>query len=186
VSLTTKDVQEHLLPAHSVIVTKMEGTLMPYSAQHKQETRNRILRSARRLFNRKGFAEVTIDEIMAEAGLTRGGFYKHFTSKDDLYSEAISQFMCKDPPEAWQRKHVDLCAKGPTLARMISCLSVVSHNETAEAASASPETVVASQLPRLCIAASFVISEASLIVVVAPKDFTACPSTASPSLSVRD
>ena len=92
---------------------------MPYSAQHKQETRNRILRSARRLFNRKGFAEVTIDEIMAEAGLTRGGFYKHFTSKDDLYSEAISQFMCKDPPEAWQRKHVDLCAKGPTLARMI-------------------------------------------------------------------
>jgi Bacterial regulatory proteins, tetR family len=176
VSLTTKDVQEHLLPAHSVIVTKMEGTLMPYSAQHKQETRNRILRSARRLFNRKGFAEVTIDEIMAEAGLTRGGFYKHFTSKDDLYSEAISQFMCKDPPEAWQRKHVDLCA----------CLSVVSHNETAEAASASPETVVASQLPRLCIAASFVISEASLIVVVAPKDFTACPSTASPSLSVRD
>jgi TetR/AcrR family transcriptional regulator, transcriptional repressor for nem operon len=97
----------------------MEGTFMPYSAQHKQETRNRILRSARRLFNRKGFAEVTIDEIMAEAGLTRGGFYKHFTSKDDLYSEAISQFMCKDPPEAWQRKHVDLCAKGPTLARMI-------------------------------------------------------------------
>jgi TetR/AcrR family transcriptional regulator, transcriptional repressor for nem operon len=97
----------------------MEGTFMPYSAQHKQETRNRILRSARRLFNRKGFAEVTIDEIMAEAGLTRGGFYKHFTSKDELYSEAISQFMCKDPPEAWQRKHVDLCAKGPTLARMI-------------------------------------------------------------------
>lgn len=92
---------------------------MPYTAQHKQETRNRILRSARKLFNRKGFAEVTIDEVMAEAGLTRGGFYKHFGSKDDLYSEAIFQFTCKDPPEEWQRKHVDLCAKGPTLARMI-------------------------------------------------------------------
>ena len=85
---------------------------MPYSAQHKQETRNRILRSARRLFNRRGFAEVTINEIMAEAGLTRGGFYKHFTSKDDLYSEALVQFTCKDPPEEWQRKHVDPCAKG--------------------------------------------------------------------------
>jgi TetR/AcrR family transcriptional regulator, transcriptional repressor for nem operon len=92
---------------------------MPYTAQHKEETRNRILRSSRRLFNRRGFAEVTIDEIMAEAGLTRGGFYKHFKSKDDLYSEAVLQFTCKDPPEAWQRKHVDPCAKGAKLARMI-------------------------------------------------------------------
>jgi len=92
---------------------------MPYTAQHKHETHNRILRSARRLFNRRGFAEVTIDEIMAEAGLTRGGFYKHFKSKDDLYSEAVLQFTCTDPPEAWQRKHVDPCAKGAKLARMI-------------------------------------------------------------------
>jgi AcrR family transcriptional regulator len=92
---------------------------MPYTAQHKHETHNRILRSARRLFNRRGFAEVTIDEIMAEAGLTRGGFYKHFKSKDDLYGEAVLQFTCKDPPEAWQRKHVDPCAKGAKLARMI-------------------------------------------------------------------
>jgi TetR/AcrR family transcriptional repressor of nem operon len=92
---------------------------MPYTAQHKQETHNRILRSARRLFNRRGFAEVTINEIMAEAGLTRGGFYRHFKSKDDLYSEAVLQFTCKDPPEDWQRKHVDPCAKGTKLARMI-------------------------------------------------------------------
>jgi AcrR family transcriptional regulator len=116
---TAKDVQEHLLPAHIVVVTKMERTLMPYTAQHKQETHNRILRNARRLFNRKGFAEVSIDEIMAGAGLTRGGFYRHFKSKDDLYSEAILQFTCRDPPEAWQRKHVDPCAKGARLARMI-------------------------------------------------------------------
>jgi AcrR family transcriptional regulator len=92
---------------------------MPYTAQHKQETHNRILRGARRLFNRRGFAEVTINEVMAEAGLTRGGFYRHFKSKEDLYSEAVFQFTCKDPPEAWQRKHVDPCAKGAKLARMI-------------------------------------------------------------------
>jgi TetR/AcrR family transcriptional regulator, transcriptional repressor for nem operon len=54
---------------------------MPYTPQRKQQTRERIVRSARRLFNRKGFAEVTIDEIMTEAGLTRGGFYRHFTTK---------------------------------------------------------------------------------------------------------
>jgi TetR/AcrR family transcriptional repressor of nem operon len=92
---------------------------MPYNARHKQETRDRILRSARKLFNRKGFAEVSIDEIMAEAGLTRGGFYRHFTAKDELYSEALLQFTCRNPPEDWQRKHVDPCAQGSGLARMI-------------------------------------------------------------------
>jgi TetR/AcrR family transcriptional repressor of nem operon len=92
---------------------------MPYTPEHKRETRDRILRSARRLFNRNGFAEVTIDAIMAEAGLTRGGFYRHFASKDDLYSEALLQFTCLNPPESWQRKHVNPCAEGATLARMI-------------------------------------------------------------------
>ena len=92
---------------------------MPYAPQQKQETRERIVRAARRLFNRKGFAEVTIDEIMTEAGLTRGGFYRHFKTKDELYSEALSQFLCNKKPEEWQRKHVNLCADGATLARMI-------------------------------------------------------------------
>src|SRR5262245_1566344 len=92
---------------------------MPYTVQHKQETRERILRSARRLFNRKGFTEVTIDQIMAEAGLTHGGFYRHFATKEELYSEALLQFTCRNPPEEWQRKHVDPCADGASLARMI-------------------------------------------------------------------
>ena len=91
---------------------------MPYSPEHKRETRERILKSARHLFNRKGFAEVTIDEIMAEAGLTRGGFYNHFDTKERLYAEAISQFIC-DGPEVWQRAYVDPSAHGPQLAKMI-------------------------------------------------------------------
>jgi hypothetical protein len=65
---------------------------MPYAPEHKQETRERIVKCARRLFNRKGFAEVTIDEIMANTGLTRGGFYKHFNAKEELYADAIRQF----------------------------------------------------------------------------------------------
>ena len=62
---------------------------MPYSAQHKQETRARIVESAHHLFNRRGFADVSIDEIMAEAGLTRGGFYNHFKAKEDLFVETL-------------------------------------------------------------------------------------------------
>ncbi|WP_419908159.1 TetR/AcrR family transcriptional regulator [Hoeflea sp.] len=62
---------------------------MPYTAEHKQETRKRIVESAHQLFNRRGFAGVSIDEIMARAGLTRGGFYNHFTAKEDLYAETL-------------------------------------------------------------------------------------------------
>ena len=70
---------------------------MPYAADHVAETRRRIVESARRLFNRKGFNEVSIDEIMAGAGLTRGGFYHHFKTKDELYAEAISIALTCDP-----------------------------------------------------------------------------------------
>lgn len=92
---------------------------MPYTAEHKQETRTRIIKSARRLFNRSGFADVTIGEIMSEAGLTHGGFYKHFAAKEDLYSLAVLEFIRSDEPEHWQKKHIDPAAKGPDLARMI-------------------------------------------------------------------
>lgn len=92
---------------------------MPYSAEHKQETRTRIIQSARRLFNRNGFADVSIDDIMGEAGLTHGGFYKHFAAKEDLYHAAVLQFICEEQPETWQARHIDPAAKGAALARMI-------------------------------------------------------------------
>jgi AcrR family transcriptional regulator len=92
---------------------------MPYSPEHKNETRERILQSARRLFNRKGFSEVTIDEIMTAAGLTRGGFYNHFQTKEELYAEAITQFLRNDPPEAWRTLNFSPSAQGAALARMI-------------------------------------------------------------------
>lgn len=72
---------------------------MPYAAEHAAETRRKIVESARRLFNRKGFNEVSIDEIMSGAGLTRGGFYHHFKTKDELYAEAISIALTCDPVE---------------------------------------------------------------------------------------
>ncbi len=70
---------------------------MPYPAEHKARTRNRIVDSARRLFNRHGFEQVSIDQIMADAGLTRGGFYYHFGSKDQLYAAAVASFATCNP-----------------------------------------------------------------------------------------
>ncbi len=91
---------------------------MPYSAEHKESTRQRIVTSAARLFNRKGFSEVTISEIMTAAGLTHGGFYRHFKSKDELYSEVIGQFL-RRPPEPWQKKPAERCAPGQPFARYV-------------------------------------------------------------------
>lgn len=66
---------------------------MPLSREHKQQTRTKIVETARVLFNRHGFESVTIDMVMKSAGLTRGGFYNHFKNKQVLYSEAVSSFL---------------------------------------------------------------------------------------------
>jgi len=70
---------------------------MPYTAEHKARTRERIVMAARELFNRQGFDAVSIDQIMARARLTRGGFYNHFPSKAALYSEAVRSFSDCNP-----------------------------------------------------------------------------------------
>ena len=76
---------------------------MPYTPDHKRRTRQRIVGAAARLFNRKGF-EVTIGEIMTAAGLTHGGFYRHFGSKAELYAEAVRHFLRKEAPARWQKR----------------------------------------------------------------------------------
>ena len=77
---------------------------MPYSAKHKVQTRQRILESARRQFNNRGFAEVSIGEIMEDAGLTHGGFYRHFKNKSELYAETVRWFLCEEAPKPWQQR----------------------------------------------------------------------------------
>jgi TetR/AcrR family transcriptional repressor of nem operon len=70
---------------------------MPYAADHKDRTRARIVDSARVLFNRHGFEAVSIDDVMKGAGLTRGGFYHHFASKESLYAAAVQSFNSCNP-----------------------------------------------------------------------------------------
>ena len=70
---------------------------MPYRPEHAAKTRARIVESARRLFNRHGFEQITIDQIMADAGLTRGAFYHHFPSKSALYAAAVASFATCNP-----------------------------------------------------------------------------------------
>lgn len=62
---------------------------MAWNKQHKQNTKDKILISAAHLFTRYGFEKVSINQVMENAKLTRGAFYAHFTSKSDLYAQAI-------------------------------------------------------------------------------------------------
>lgn len=92
---------------------------MPYTAEHKQKTRQRIVESARELFNRKGFTDVSIDEIMARAGLTRGGFYNHFSTKEELFVEAIMAYLHFDPGTRWKGLDFDPGRHGKARARQL-------------------------------------------------------------------
>jgi TetR/AcrR family transcriptional repressor of nem operon len=62
---------------------------MPQSPARKARTRAEIVEHAARLFRLRGHAGTNIDDIMLAAGLTRGAFYAHFTSKDDLFAEIV-------------------------------------------------------------------------------------------------
>jgi len=81
---------------------------MPYPAGHRVAVRRRIVDSARRLFNRYAFDNVSIGQIMAGASLTHGGFYSYFKSKSDLYAEVLGCFFT-DPnwKNCWDGVYVD-------------------------------------------------------------------------------
>jgi TetR/AcrR family transcriptional repressor of nem operon len=62
---------------------------MRFEKGHKEATRQRIIETASAKFRKDGVAGVGIAGLMAEAGLTHGGFYAHFDSKEALVREAI-------------------------------------------------------------------------------------------------
>jgi TetR/AcrR family transcriptional regulator, transcriptional repressor for nem operon len=82
---------------------------MPYPVGHRAEVKGKIVESARRLFNRHGFDNVSLQQIMSGAGLTHGGFYNYFDSKSDLYTEVLGCFFT-DPnwKNAWEGVEIDV------------------------------------------------------------------------------
>ena len=60
-----------------------------YSTEHKRRTRTRILAASDRLLKERGADAASIDAVMKGAGLTVGGFYAHFASKEELERETL-------------------------------------------------------------------------------------------------
>src|SRR5437588_7054601 len=79
---------------------------MGHSKAQKTRTHKRIVSIASKRFREDGLAGVGISELMEEAGLTVGGFYKHFDSRDDLVAEAVSSAF-----GGWKRR-MDAAASG--------------------------------------------------------------------------
>lgn len=69
---------------------------MKVSREQMAENRRRILDVASRLFKDKGFDAVSVAEVMKAAGMTHGGFYGHFSSKDDLVAQTLAHALAAD------------------------------------------------------------------------------------------
>jgi TetR/AcrR family transcriptional repressor of nem operon len=75
---------------YPVKVGSDDGGMMRVTRAKAAENREKIVATAARLFRENGFDGVGLDAIMENAGLTHGGFYRHFHSKNDLAAEAVA------------------------------------------------------------------------------------------------
>jgi TetR/AcrR family transcriptional regulator, transcriptional repressor for nem operon len=87
---------------------------MPYSKEHKSNSKDRILKSATELFFRYGFDKVSINQIMKLARMTHGAFYAHFESKEALYNASFL--------ESLRRSRAARLTKGPFSIKHLTSL----------------------------------------------------------------
>jgi TetR/AcrR family transcriptional regulator, transcriptional repressor for nem operon len=83
-----------------------QETPMRVSREQAAENHERIVEAASRLFRQQGFEGVSVDAIMQQAGLTHGGFYGHFKSKEDLAAQAVVRALERSMER--QKRHNDI------------------------------------------------------------------------------
>jgi TetR/AcrR family transcriptional repressor of nem operon len=64
---------------------------MPWTSEHKENTRRRIVDAAASAFRAKGVSGISLADLMRQVGLTHGGFYAHFKSKEDLIAATLAE-----------------------------------------------------------------------------------------------
>ena len=80
---------------------------MRYPAEETARRHQQIVAAASRLFRERGFEGVSVAELMAAAGLTHGGFYAHFASKEDLVNAAVGQMFAEGQARLGQSLKAD-------------------------------------------------------------------------------
>jgi TetR/AcrR family transcriptional repressor of nem operon len=126
-----------LLPAYlddcyhlSVKLNFVPGKTMRRSAEEKAETRRQIVKTAGRMIRGKGLAETGVAEVMAEAGLTHGGFYRHFASKEDLAAAAVEEAFAS--MRAHLKSLAEKAAPGQAMVAVIDAYLTKAHRDRPE------------------------------------------------------
>ena len=99
---------------------------MKVSRQQAAEHRERIVEAAARLFRERGFAGIGVADLMHDVGLTHGGFYGHFASKEDLMTQACQRVVNRSLDE-WKRRADN--ASGDPLAAVIAPYLSAEHRD---------------------------------------------------------
>jgi TetR/AcrR family transcriptional regulator, transcriptional repressor for nem operon len=122
----------------------LKGSTLRYSAKHKEETRDRIVRAASRRFRGRGENAVAIADLMQELQLTHGGFYKHFRSKQDLFAESIDKAF-----EEGAQMLLDAAKRAKTGAELKSIIEMyLSPEHCAQTSEGCPVAALASEVAR--------------------------------------
>jgi TetR/AcrR family transcriptional regulator, transcriptional repressor for nem operon len=98
---------------------------MRYSAEHKAQSHEKILSMAARSFRERGGDSSGIGTVMRKVGLKKGGFYRHFKSKDDLFVEAVARAL--DETGRGMEEVAKSAPKGQALRAIIERYLSVGH-----------------------------------------------------------
>lgn len=109
---------------------------MRYSKEHKAETHDRIVKNASVRLRERGAASLGVAELMKEAGLTHGGFYAHFESRDALISEAFAHAM-QQTTGRWRRR-AEQAPEGKRLASIVNGYLSTEHRDDVGSGCALP------------------------------------------------
>ncbi|CAM4008439.1 TetR/AcrR family transcriptional regulator [Rahnella victoriana] len=118
---------------------------MRYESEHKPKIRERIVKEAAKAIRAKGPLQVSVAGVMSKAGLTHGGFYAHFASKDALIEAAIEQ-MFNQVMARWDKDNQGLTAKQQLAGYIDFYLSPWHRDNRAQGC---PVSALASETPRM-------------------------------------
>jgi TetR/AcrR family transcriptional regulator, transcriptional repressor for nem operon len=114
-------------------------------AESKLDTRRRIVASAGRAIREQGLQKPSVNEVMAGAGLTVGGFYAHFDNKDALFLESLDG-MLRDRLQGWLEQIPDVPA---VERRKLAARGYLSRRHRNEASERCPMPMVLGELDRV-------------------------------------
>lgn len=131
---------------------------MRYGPEHKAETHQKIVKDAARRVRAEGMTGAAVSAVMRDAGLTHGGFYKHFASKDELLMESLREAF--EEMEDRLVRAAETTVRGEAWKAIVTTYLSLEHCDHAECgcpmASLAPELARASKTMKAEIAGELV------------------------------